>query len=132
MVDSTLMYVVVLFNTFQNNYFSLLKNQYQIFKYIILTTQAIFVQQTRTFTIILLILIVILVELAPEIIVSISTTKIRKFWSCLFLGSMIIYFILKAIIGNTLKTNKIYHFILLELQHLRYFGKYKDMLLIHY
>ncbi|CAH1712313.1 probable vesicular glutamate transporter eat-4 isoform X1 [Aphis gossypii] len=79
-------------------------------------------RQTRTFTIVILILIVILVELAPEITISTSTTNIRKFWSCLYLGSMSIYFILEAIIGNTLKNNTFYHFILLEVEHFRFFG----------
>jgi len=92
-----------------------------------LSTQEILERQTRTFTIVILILIVILVELAPEITISTSTTNIRKFWSCLYLGSMSIYFILEAIIGNTLKNNTFYHFILLEVEHFRFFGKFKVM-----
>lgn len=84
-----------------------------------------FKSQARIFTIILLIIIVILVELAPEITVSISTTNIRKFWNCFYFGSMSIYFILEAIVGNPLEINRIYYIILIELEYLSYFGKYK-------
>jgi len=87
-----------------------------------MTTQDNFQSQARTFTIILLILIVILVELAPEITVSISTTNIRKFWNCSYFGLMSIYFILEAIVGNLLENN---HIIFTELEYLSYFGKYK-------
>jgi len=79
-----------------------------------------------------LILIVILVELVPEFIVSISTTKIRKFWNWLYFGSLIIHFNLEAISDNTLETNRIYHFILQEIEYLNYFGKYKVIWNIQY
>ncbi|KAF0708132.1 putative vesicular glutamate transporter eat-4, partial [Aphis craccivora] len=72
--------------------------------------------------IILLILIVILVELVPEIIVSISTTDIRKFWNWLYFGSMIMHYNLEPILGNTLKTNRIYQYILQEMEYTYYFG----------
>ncbi|XP_050052872.1 vesicular glutamate transporter 1-like isoform X2 [Aphis gossypii] len=87
-----------------------------------------FDRQTRTFNIILLILIVILVELVPEIIVSISTTKIRKFWNWLYFGSLIIHYNLEAIVDNTLETNRIYHFILQEIEYLNYFGYFFNYL----
>jgi len=115
----------LLFKTFQNN--SIFINDINI-KHITLTTQEMFERQTRAFTIVILILIVIMVELAPEIIiVSISTTNIRKFWNCLYFGLMSIYFILESITGNTLKTNRIYHFIVIEIEYLSYFGKYKNI-----
>ncbi|XP_050052874.1 vesicular glutamate transporter 1-like isoform X3 [Aphis gossypii] len=93
-----------------------------------LDIQENFKQQTRTFNIILLIIIVILVELAPEIIVSITTTNIRKFWNWLYFGLMFIYFILEAIVDNTLETNQIYFFILIEIEYLSYFGYFLNYL----
>ncbi|XP_026812701.1 vesicular glutamate transporter 1-like [Rhopalosiphum maidis] len=82
----------------------------------------------RTWTIIILLLVVILAELFPEIIISTSTTNIRKFWTCLYFGLMSIYFFLESIIGNALETNEILHFVLIEIEFLYTFGFYLNYL----
>ncbi|XP_025196134.1 vesicular glutamate transporter 2-like [Melanaphis sacchari] len=78
----------------------------------------------RTYTTIVLFLIIVLVELVPEITVSISTTNIRKFCSCLYFISISIYYFLEANIGNTLETYTTYHFVLIEMEYINIFGFY--------
>ncbi|XP_060871566.1 probable vesicular glutamate transporter eat-4 [Metopolophium dirhodum] len=78
----------------------------------------------RNYTIILLLLFVFLVELVPEITVSFSTSNVRKFWSCSYFGVMGIFLILEAILGNTLRTNKICYYMNIEMQYLYFFGFY--------
>ncbi|XP_003244469.2 probable vesicular glutamate transporter eat-4 [Acyrthosiphon pisum] len=80
-------------------------------------------------TAVLLLLVVVLVELFPEIALPISTTNVRKIWSCSYFGSLGIIFFLKAIFGNTIKNNKIYQYILFkEMRHLFNFGFYVNTL----
>lgn len=76
----------------------------------------------RTYTIILLLLFVVLVELVPEIIEPISTSTVRKFWSCSYFGSAGIIFILEAVFGHTARTNKISKYFLKEMDYLYNFG----------
>ncbi|XP_060839426.1 vesicular glutamate transporter 1-like [Rhopalosiphum padi] len=82
----------------------------------------------RTCTIIILFLVVVLAELFPEIIISTSTTNIRKFWTCLYFGLMSIYFFLESIVGNALENNKVLHFVLIEIEFLYTFGFYLNYL----
>jgi hypothetical protein len=71
-------------------------------------------------------------ELFPEIIISTSTTNIRKFWTCLYFVLMSIYFFLESIIGSTLETNKILHFVLIVVELLyNTFGKYINIQYIY-
>lgn len=79
----------------------------------------------RKYTIILLLLFIVLAESIPEITVSIPTVGVRKLWSCSYFSMMGIYYFLKAIIGYSLKINKIWCCILKEMKYLYIFGKYK-------
>lgn len=81
--------------------------------------------ELRKYTIILLLLFIVLAELIPEITVSIPTVSVRKLWSCSYFSTMGIYYFLKAILGYSLKTNKIWGCILKEIKYLYIFGKYK-------
>ncbi|KAL4084302.1 hypothetical protein QTP88_028127 [Uroleucon formosanum] len=82
----------------------------------------------RNYTIILLLLVVLLVELVPEITVTISTSNIRKFWSCSYFCLVGIFLILNEILGNSLRTNKICHYMIIEMQYLYSFGFYINIL----
>ncbi|XP_003248371.1 probable vesicular glutamate transporter eat-4 [Acyrthosiphon pisum] len=82
----------------------------------------------RHYTIVLMLLFVVLVELVPEITVSISTANVRKFWSCSYFGSMGIVFILEAILGNTIRTNKTCQYFFNEMHYLYSFGFYVNIL----
>ncbi|KAL5242242.1 hypothetical protein ACI65C_009652 [Semiaphis heraclei] len=82
----------------------------------------------KDYTIILLLFFVVLVELIPEITEPISTLNVRKFWSCSYFGSVGIFFVLKAILGNTSRANKIYHYMMREMLYLYYFGFYVNIL----
>ena len=90
----------------------------------LLTKQhAVFEWTLRQLTIILLLLFVVLVELVPEIIASISTSNVRIFWSCSYFGSVGIYFFLEAILENTLMTKNMRQYIFKIMQYLYFFGK---------
>ncbi|XP_022164552.1 probable vesicular glutamate transporter eat-4 [Myzus persicae] len=84
--------------------------------------------ELRKYTIMLLLLFVVLVEIIPEITVSISTISVRKFWSCSYFSLMGIYFFLKAILGYSQKTDRIWYCILKEMKYLYIFGFYLNHL----
>ncbi|KAL5242243.1 hypothetical protein ACI65C_009653 [Semiaphis heraclei] len=100
----------------QSYYFSALYGDY------------VFEWTTRNYTITLLFPFVVLVELVPEITASISTSSVRKFWSCLYFGSTGIYFVLEAILGDTVTTNKMCQYFFKEMHYLSYFGFYINIL----
>ncbi|KAL4084155.1 hypothetical protein QTP88_027988 [Uroleucon formosanum] len=82
----------------------------------------------RKYTIIVLLLFIVLAESIPEITVSIPTVGVRKLWSCSYFSMMGIYYFLKAIIGYSLKINKIWCCILKEMKYLYIFGFYLNHL----
>ncbi|XP_060870372.1 vesicular glutamate transporter 2-like [Metopolophium dirhodum] len=84
--------------------------------------------ELRKYTIILLLLFIVLAELIPEITESIPTVSVRKLWSCSYFSTMGIYYFLKDILGYSLKTNKIWGYILTEMKYLYIFGFYLNHL----
>ncbi|XP_008183022.1 probable vesicular glutamate transporter eat-4 isoform X2 [Acyrthosiphon pisum] len=82
----------------------------------------------RDNTVVLLLLVVVLVELFPEIALPISTTNVRKIWSCSYFGSLGIIFFLEVILGNTIKNNKMCQYLFKEMRHLYNFGFYVNTL----
>ncbi|XP_060871498.1 probable vesicular glutamate transporter eat-4 [Metopolophium dirhodum] len=91
-------------------------------------SEDIFEWNMRDNTVVLLLLFVVLVELVPEIALPISTTNVRKIWSCSYFGSLGIIFFLEAIFGNTIKNNKITQYLFKEMRHLYSFGFYVNTL----
>lgn len=89
---------------------------------------AVFEWTLRQLTIILLLLFVVLVELVPEIIASISTSNVRIFWSCSYFGSVGIFFILEVILDISLSANRTCQYIFKVMQYLYYFGFYVNTL----
>jgi len=90
----------------------------------LMTTQDVFEWTMRDNTVVLLLLFVVLIELVPEIALPISTTNVRKIWSCSYFGSLGIISFLKAIFGNTINNNKITQYLFKEMRHLYNFGEY--------
>ncbi|CAI6343493.1 unnamed protein product [Macrosiphum euphorbiae] len=78
--------------------------------------------------VVFLFLFVVLIELVPEIALPISTTNVRKIWSCSYFGSLGIIFFLKAILGDIINSNKIYQYLFKEIRHLYNFGFYVNIL----
>ncbi|KAL4142146.1 hypothetical protein QTP88_004663 [Uroleucon formosanum] len=93
-----------------------------------LYSNEVFEWTMRDNTVFLLLFFIVLVELFPEITLPISTTNVRKIWSCLYFGSLGIIFFLEAILGNIIKTNKICHYLFKEMHHLYNFGFYVNTL----
>jgi len=90
-------------------------------------TQDVFEWTMRDNTVVLLLLFVALVELVPEIgkALPISTTNVRKIWSCSYFGSIGIICFLEAIFGDVIKNNAICHYLFKEMRHLYNFGEYR-------